>query len=55
MLRRSRNDRRDKKSFSETPAVIGRAPKLGQHNEEVLQGLGYSADEIAAFSTDGVI
>lgn len=34
--------------FSETPARIGQAPKLGQHNEEVLSGLGYSAHQIGA-------
>ncbi|HUI34418.1 MAG TPA: CaiB/BaiF CoA-transferase family protein [Stellaceae bacterium] len=33
--------------FSETPARIGIAPELGQHNEEVLGALGYSAVQIA--------
>jgi crotonobetainyl-CoA:carnitine CoA-transferase CaiB-like acyl-CoA transferase len=33
--------------FSETPAKIGVAPKLGEHNEEVLAGLGYSKADIA--------
>ena len=33
--------------FSETPAEIGRAPKLGQHTDEVLAQLGYNAGEIA--------
>jgi len=33
--------------FSETPAQIGIAPELGQHNDEVLADLGYSATEIA--------
>jgi crotonobetainyl-CoA:carnitine CoA-transferase CaiB-like acyl-CoA transferase len=33
--------------FSETPARIGIAPKLGEHNEEVLGGLGYGAEEIS--------
>ena len=28
--------------FSETPARIGVAPQLGEHNDEVLGGLGYS-------------
>ena len=35
--------------FSETPPEIRRpAPLLGQHNEEILQQLGYSSQEIAA-------
>ncbi len=41
--------------FSETPPVIGRAPGLGAHNEEILTRLGYSADEIAQFRDHGVI
>jgi crotonobetainyl-CoA:carnitine CoA-transferase CaiB-like acyl-CoA transferase len=32
--------------FSETPAHIGIAPQLGEHNDEVLGGLGYSAEQI---------
>ena len=32
--------------FSETPANIGIAPKLGEHNEEVLASLGYSDGDI---------
>jgi crotonobetainyl-CoA:carnitine CoA-transferase CaiB-like acyl-CoA transferase len=32
--------------FSETPARLGIAPELGEHNEEVLGGLGYSNDHI---------
>jgi crotonobetainyl-CoA:carnitine CoA-transferase CaiB-like acyl-CoA transferase len=32
--------------FSETPARLGIAPELGEHNEEVLGGLGYSNDQI---------
>ncbi|MFC0170587.1 CaiB/BaiF CoA transferase family protein [Pseudoduganella danionis] len=30
-------------------------PALGQHNEEVLQSLGYSAEQIAALKQDGVL
>ncbi|MGE0769344.1 MAG: CaiB/BaiF CoA transferase family protein [Hyphomicrobiaceae bacterium] len=41
--------------FSETPAHIGRAPKLGEHNAEVLQALGYSAADIASLTQRGVI
>jgi crotonobetainyl-CoA:carnitine CoA-transferase CaiB-like acyl-CoA transferase len=33
-------------SFSETPASIGIAPELGEHNHEVLTSLGYSEAEI---------
>jgi crotonobetainyl-CoA:carnitine CoA-transferase CaiB-like acyl-CoA transferase len=33
-------------SFSETPASIGVAPELGEHNEEVLTSLGYSRADI---------
>jgi crotonobetainyl-CoA:carnitine CoA-transferase CaiB-like acyl-CoA transferase len=32
--------------FSATPASIGIAPELGEHNEEVLASLGYSAADI---------
>ena len=35
--------------FSETPAKIGVAPKLGEHNDEVLTSLGYSQADIAGF------
>ena len=41
--------------FSRTPAVVGSTPKVGEHNEEVLDLLGYSKDEIAALYANGVI
>lgn len=41
--------------FSETPATLGRAPKLGEHNAEVLGRLGYSASDIASLKDRGVI
>ena len=33
--------------FSETPARLGIAPELGEHNDAVLGELGYSAEQIA--------
>ncbi len=41
--------------FSETPAKIGVAPELGQHNEEVLARIGYSAEEVAALRARKII
>lgn len=42
--------------FSETPGEITRpAPLLGQHNEEVLAGIGYSSQSIKDLQKDGVI
>jgi crotonobetainyl-CoA:carnitine CoA-transferase CaiB-like acyl-CoA transferase len=41
--------------FSETPARIGVAPELGEHNDEVLGGLGYSEAEIAELKSKKVI
>ena len=41
--------------FSKTPANIKRAPKLGEHNTEILFGLGYTKDEIEGFKDDKII
>ena len=41
--------------FSKTPANIKRAPKLGEHNTEILSGLGYTKDEIKSFKDDKII
>ena len=41
--------------FSETPAQIGRAPDLGQHNDEVLKDVGFSDGDIQGFRERGVI
>jgi crotonobetainyl-CoA:carnitine CoA-transferase CaiB-like acyl-CoA transferase len=41
--------------FSETPAKVGRAPALGEHNESVLSELGYSAVEIKDFKDRRII
>ena len=41
--------------FSETPAKIGRAPTLGNHNESVLTELGYSSAQIKDFKERKII
>ena len=41
--------------FSETPAKIGIAPELGEHNDEVLASLGYSKSQIADFRERKVV
>jgi crotonobetainyl-CoA:carnitine CoA-transferase CaiB-like acyl-CoA transferase len=41
--------------FSETPANIGIAPKLSEHTDAVLEGLGFSPAEIAEFRDAGVV
>ena len=41
--------------FSKTPANIKRAPKLGEHNSEILSGLGYTKGEIENLKNDKVI
>jgi len=43
-------------TLSQTPGLIrDPAPKLGEHNSEILVGLGYTQDEIESYSKDGVI
>ena len=41
--------------FSKTPARIGRAPKLGAHNDAILAELGYTPAEIDGFRERKII
>ncbi|MDZ4380492.1 MAG: CoA transferase [Parvibaculum sp.] len=42
--------------LSRTPATVReRAPLLGEHTDIILRELGYTADEISAFRSDGII
>jgi crotonobetainyl-CoA:carnitine CoA-transferase CaiB-like acyl-CoA transferase len=42
--------------LSRTPAAINRpTPGLGEHSEEILAGLGYSSNDIAALRSKKVI
>jgi formyl-CoA transferase len=41
--------------MSDSPTEVTRSPLLGEHTEEVLGQLGYSADQIADLRKDGVI
>ena len=41
--------------FSETPPKIGRAPKLGEHNEEILSAIGYSRSDIQSLVKENII
>ena len=41
--------------LSETPGEVQNAPpRFGEHNQDVLSRLGYSAEEISKFATRGV-
>jgi crotonobetainyl-CoA:carnitine CoA-transferase CaiB-like acyl-CoA transferase len=42
-------------NFSETPPRIGIAPEVGEHNEEVLKSLGYSAADIERLRDRAII
>lgn len=41
--------------FSETPSIIGKAPKLGADNHEILKEIGYSEEDIKEFEHKEII
>jgi crotonobetainyl-CoA:carnitine CoA-transferase CaiB-like acyl-CoA transferase len=41
--------------FSETPANVGVAPKLGEHTDTILTSIGYSESEIASLAERKII
>jgi formyl-CoA transferase/CoA:oxalate CoA-transferase len=42
--------------LSDTPGAVENAPpKFGEHNREVLSGLGFGEDDVSRFEKDGVI
>jgi crotonobetainyl-CoA:carnitine CoA-transferase CaiB-like acyl-CoA transferase len=43
------------KAVGEEDAAPGRAPLLGEHDDEILKGLGYDLARIGEFRSKGVI
>jgi len=41
--------------MAETPWRAGRAPLLGEHTREVLEGIGYASDDVARLRSQGAI
>ena len=41
--------------FSKTPSLRGRPPTVGEHTDEILSGLGYSATQITGLHEKGVV
>jgi crotonobetainyl-CoA:carnitine CoA-transferase CaiB-like acyl-CoA transferase len=42
-------------TFTDIEATMGNVPSLGQHTDDVLGELGYSAAEIVRLRLDGVV
>jgi len=41
--------------MSDSPTVVTRSPLLGEHTDEVLRQLGYSADDVSMLRAERVI
>ena len=41
--------------LSDSPTDVTRSPLLGEHTDEVLVQLGFSADEVAALRAEGAV
>jgi len=41
--------------MSDSPTMVKRSPLLGEHTEEVLRQLGYSADDLETLRAERVI
>ena len=41
--------------MSDSPTDVTRSPLLGEHTDEVLVQLGFSAEEVASLRTEGVV
>jgi formyl-CoA transferase len=42
-------------NLSDSPVEVKRSPLLGEHTDEILDWLGYAADEIAAMHKEGAV
>jgi formyl-CoA transferase len=41
--------------MSDSPTEVKRSPLLGEHTDEVMRELGYSAQDVAALRAEGAI